>query len=232
MFPASRGRYLDFCPGVAQRNSALLQMVFCTSTITPAEGSTAESSSTARTDWKNVPPWPPYSSGISIPIRPISKNCLTMSLRKTPASSISRTYGRICSRANRRTVVWKSRSSSDSAVNGGGGVSRASRAGMSEAYSFSEASRQGRAEEESRAKNAKGAKKAKLSMTFCFFQWRGVAPGACGRRVSRKERKGRKENEAQYDLLLLPVARLGARGVRKKTLGRRTPRAQKKRSSV
>ena len=91
MFPASRGRYLAFCSGVAQRSSALLQMVFCTSTITPAEGSTAESSSTARMAWKKVPPWPPYSSGISIPIRPISKNCLMMSLRKTPASSISRT---------------------------------------------------------------------------------------------------------------------------------------------
>ena len=46
-------------------------MVFCTSTITPAEGSTADSSSTARTAWKNVPPCPPYSSGISIPIRPM-----------------------------------------------------------------------------------------------------------------------------------------------------------------
>src|ERR1035438_6732970 len=37
-------------------------------------------------------------------MRPISKNCLMMSLRKTPASSISRTQGRICSRAKRRTV--------------------------------------------------------------------------------------------------------------------------------
>ena len=66
MFSASRGRYLDFCSGVAQRRSALLQIVFWTSTITPAEGSTAESSSTASTAWKKVPPWPPYSSGTSI----------------------------------------------------------------------------------------------------------------------------------------------------------------------
>ena len=52
MSAASRGRYLAFCSAVAQRSSALLQMVFCTSTITPAEGSTAESSSTARMAWK------------------------------------------------------------------------------------------------------------------------------------------------------------------------------------
>ena len=91
MSAASRGRYLAFCSGVAQRSRALLQMVFCTSTITPAEGSTAESSSTARIAWKKLPPWPPYSSGISMPIRPSSKNWRMMSLRKTPASSISRT---------------------------------------------------------------------------------------------------------------------------------------------
>src|SRR4051812_14441903 len=41
-----------------------------------------------------------------------------MSLRKTQASSISRTYGRISSRANFRTVLWKKRSSSLSAVRG------------------------------------------------------------------------------------------------------------------
>ena len=68
-------------------------MVFCTSTITPAEGSTAESSSTARTHWKKVPPCPPYSSGISMPIRPISKNCRKKRLRNDAASSISRTSG-------------------------------------------------------------------------------------------------------------------------------------------
>src|ERR1017187_4202286 len=70
-----------------------------------------------------------------MPMRPISKNCLMMSLRKTPASSLSRTRGRICSRAKRRTVAWKSCSSSESAVNAGGGVSMESMAGMSEAYS-------------------------------------------------------------------------------------------------
>src|ERR1039458_5992401 len=42
----------------------------------------------------------------------------------------------MCFRANLRTVVWKNFSSSESAVNAGGGVSRESRAAMSEAYSF------------------------------------------------------------------------------------------------
>src|ERR1700722_1154030 len=120
---ARRGRKRRFCSAEAQRNKALLQMVFWTSTITPAEGSTADSSSTARIDWKNEPPCPPYSSGISMPIRPISKNWWMRSLRKTPASSIARTWGRISSRANLRTVVWKSSSSSVSAVRGRGAAS-------------------------------------------------------------------------------------------------------------
>src|ERR1035438_10259674 len=46
VFSASLGRYLAFCSALAHLRSALLQMVFWTSTITPAEGSTAESSST------------------------------------------------------------------------------------------------------------------------------------------------------------------------------------------
>jgi len=91
MLSASRGRYLDFCSAVAHLMSALLQMVFCTSTITPADGSTADSSSTASTAWKKLPPCPPYSSGISMPISPISKNWRMRSLRNAPASSISRT---------------------------------------------------------------------------------------------------------------------------------------------
>src|ERR1017187_10290122 len=56
-------------------------------------------------------------------MRPISKNCLMMSGRKCAASSISRTYGLICSRANLRTVAWKNFSSSLSRVSGGGTAS-------------------------------------------------------------------------------------------------------------
>jgi hypothetical protein len=64
-----------------------------------------------------------------------------VSMRKTAASSISRTYGRICSRANLRTVVWKSFSSSVSEVRGSGAASTRSIAGMSEAYSTGDDSR-------------------------------------------------------------------------------------------
>ena len=53
-----------------QRSKALLTSVFCTSTITPEEASTRESSSTARMASKNLAPPPPYCSGISMPIRP------------------------------------------------------------------------------------------------------------------------------------------------------------------
>ena len=48
---------------MVQRISALLTSVFCTSTITPTEASTRDSSSTARMASKNVPPPPPYCSG-------------------------------------------------------------------------------------------------------------------------------------------------------------------------
>ena len=44
--------------------------VFCTSTRTPTDGSTADSASTASTAWKKVPPAPPCASGISMPITP------------------------------------------------------------------------------------------------------------------------------------------------------------------
>ena len=48
--------------------------VFWTSTNTPTDGSTLESSSTTRTEWKNVPPAPPSRSGTSTPISPISNS--------------------------------------------------------------------------------------------------------------------------------------------------------------
>ena len=68
--------------------------VFCTSTSTPTDGSTRDSSSTTSTEWKNVPPLPPYDSGISMPMTP-SPNRWSMSARGNLAcSSISRTSGR------------------------------------------------------------------------------------------------------------------------------------------
>src|SRR5215831_3766623 len=69
-----------------------------------------------------------------MPMSPISKNWWMMSLRKTPASSISRTCGRICSRANLRTVDWKNFSSSLRAVSGAAATSLRSAVGMTEAY--------------------------------------------------------------------------------------------------
>jgi hypothetical protein len=54
--------------------------VFWTSTMTPTEGSTRESSSTASTAWKKVAPAPPSVSGISTAITPRSKS-LSMSWR-------------------------------------------------------------------------------------------------------------------------------------------------------
>ena len=80
------------CP---QRRSALMTSVFCTSTSTPIDGSTRDSASTARTEWKNVAPAPPCDSGISMPMTPSSKSW-SMSARGIFAcSSISRTSGRI-----------------------------------------------------------------------------------------------------------------------------------------
>ena len=42
-----------------QRSSALMTSVFCTSTSTPTDGSTRDSASTARTEWKKLAPPPP-----------------------------------------------------------------------------------------------------------------------------------------------------------------------------
>ena len=53
-----------------------------------------------------------------MPMRPRSKSCLRTSLRNSPFSSISRTWGPICSRAKRRTVSRNMRSSSFKSVNG------------------------------------------------------------------------------------------------------------------
>ncbi len=55
--------------------------VFCTSTSTPTDGSTRDSSSTASTAWKKRPPPPPNASGISMPITPRS-NSSSMSVAR------------------------------------------------------------------------------------------------------------------------------------------------------
>src|ERR1700685_341095 len=122
MSVAMRGRNRFFCSSLPQRSSALLTRVFCTSTTTPADASTRESSSTARIASKNFAPPPPYCSGISIPIRPSWKNSSRSFFSTSPFSSISLTRGRILSSANWRMLSRKRTSSSVSVVKGAGGV--------------------------------------------------------------------------------------------------------------
>ena len=94
--------------------------VFCTSTRTPTDGSTVDSASTASTEWKKVPPAPPWASGTSMPITP-SSNSRSMRARGILAcSSISRTSGLISRAANSRTLSRNSASSSARRVSGAG----------------------------------------------------------------------------------------------------------------
>ena len=90
---ASRGSQVRCCSSVAQRSSALMTSVFCTSTSTPTDGSTRESSSTTRTEWKNVPPPPPSRSGTSTPIRPISNSRVSSAGSMRAVSSMTRARG-------------------------------------------------------------------------------------------------------------------------------------------
>src|SRR6266511_3996280 len=59
---------------LADLRSRALTRVFWTSTKIAAEASTADSSSTASTVMNRLPPAPPCSSGISIPMSPSSKS--------------------------------------------------------------------------------------------------------------------------------------------------------------
>jgi hypothetical protein len=70
---ASIFRYRERWSSFPQRMMALFTSVFCTSTSTPVEASTCESSSTTSTALKKVEPAPPYCSGISMPMIPSSK---------------------------------------------------------------------------------------------------------------------------------------------------------------
>ena len=78
----------------------LFTSVFWTSTITETEGSTLDMASTAKQAMKKEPPEPPNCSGISIPIKPISKRDLITSGSIFWASSISSTFGPIVVFAN------------------------------------------------------------------------------------------------------------------------------------
>src|SRR2546423_3233992 len=97
---------------------ALFTSVFCTSTKTPTEASTRDNSSTARIAWKNDPPAPPNSSGVSIPISPRSKHCFKSEGSRWACSSISSTRLRISPSANSRTLSRNICSSSERVVRG------------------------------------------------------------------------------------------------------------------
>ena len=119
---ASMARYFDFWSSLPQRMMALLTSVFWTSTSTPQEASTCESSSTTSTALKNVEPAPPYCSGTSMPMMPSSKKLLMRSGDIVASWSIWWTSGRIRSTAKSRTLCWNICSSSDSSVSGAPGV--------------------------------------------------------------------------------------------------------------
>ncbi len=116
---ARRGRYRCLTSAEPHRRMALTTSVFCTSTSTPTDGSTAESASTARTEWKNRAPPPPYSSGISMPITPRPKSCSTSACGIFACSSISRASGRTWASANSATLSRSRTSSSARLVRAG-----------------------------------------------------------------------------------------------------------------
>ena len=86
--------------------------VFWTSTTTAQAASTRASASMTAIDVPKSAPSPPYSSGISIPIRSSSKNCRTSSGSILLASSIACERGPIASTANWWTLSAISRSES------------------------------------------------------------------------------------------------------------------------
>src|SRR5881396_1261960 len=100
----------------AHLSNRALTSVFWTSTKIAAEASTADSSSTARTVMNKLPPAPPRASGISIPMRPSSKNFGMRVGSSCAACSIACTRGRTSLSAKSRTAAWNIRSSSESCV--------------------------------------------------------------------------------------------------------------------
>lgn len=79
---------------------AVLTKVLCTSHKTLTLGSTLANSSMATIAAVKFMPAPPYSSGISIPMRPCSKSCSTIAGSIFSASSISLDLGSMTSVAN------------------------------------------------------------------------------------------------------------------------------------
>uniref|UniRef100_A0A0S1MJ07 Secreted protein n=1 Tax=Phakopsora pachyrhizi TaxID=170000 RepID=A0A0S1MJ07_PHAPC len=120
---ARRGRYFFLSDSLPHLITAVLTSVLCTSTMTDTEGSTRASSSMPTMAAVKFIPAPPYSSGISIPIRPCSNSCSTTVGSICSASSISRTFGRMMSLANFCTVSAMAVSTSEKCVIGVGATS-------------------------------------------------------------------------------------------------------------
>ena len=100
---ARRGSHFRFDSSVPYFKMAVLTSVLCTSTMTLTLGSTLANSSIPTIPAVKFMPAPPYSSGISMPMRPCSKHCSIKAGSIFSASSISRTLGRIWSWANLET---------------------------------------------------------------------------------------------------------------------------------
>ena len=114
---ASRGRYFAFCSGVAQRTAR-----YCRSYS--AHRQSPPPRIHRRKLLHRQYGLEKRASLTAVFLRDLDRHQAHLEnwahdiLAKAQASSISRTYGRIWSRANFRTVVWKRRSSSLSAVSG------------------------------------------------------------------------------------------------------------------
>src|SRR2546423_13067688 len=97
---ASFGSHLRLDSSEPYFRIAVLTSVLWTSHMTDTDGSTRASSSIPTMALVKFMPDPPYSSGISTPIRPCSNSCSTIVGSIFSASSISRTLGAMTSAAN------------------------------------------------------------------------------------------------------------------------------------
>ena len=116
---ASCGKYFFWIAGDAQRRIALFTRVFWTSTTTAQAASTRASASMIAMDVVKFEPRPPYSSGISIPMRSSSKNFRMRSGSMTLSRSIRAEWGPIDSTAKSYTPSASSRSWSPRTETGG-----------------------------------------------------------------------------------------------------------------
>lgn len=97
---ANFGNHFLLFSSLAYLMMAVFTNVLCTSHITLTLGSTLANSSIATIAAVKFMPAPPYSSGISTPIKPCSNSCSTTVGSIVSASSISRTLGNMTSVAN------------------------------------------------------------------------------------------------------------------------------------